>query len=173
MRILLTFILLINYCFVSISQNNQQFTLTRALVKTKFLEFVPNISNGRELSPYFNSTDGHGFKIFLSDLNGDNLLDAIVDYSFEPNHNDFINCGNSCQDFPGLIVFVNTGKNIIISDYTTEFSESYYARVTNVSSGVIFLKYLDWGIDDPRCCPSIEKKFALIFRNGKLEKLNR
>lgn len=138
-----------------------KFTVDQALVKATFLKYLPNISGGRKLSTSI---------IRLGDLNGDNLVDAVVDYGLEPTYDDNGGGGNAIAEISGLVALVNTGQALTIADHSEEFGGNFGSRneLKKISSGVIFLEGLEYGEDDPRCCPSIKKTTKIVLRNGKL-----
>lgn len=137
------------------------YAIDKELVKKTFLQFLPSISGGRKL----NAADKwDGYEITLADINGDNLIDAVVYYSLEPTMDD-AGGGNAILYLPGLVAYINTGKNLIMADHTDDF---YAEGLTKIINGVIFLEGHDYANDDPRCCPSIKTTTKIILRNNKL-----
>ncbi|MBC7627867.1 hypothetical protein [Ferruginibacter sp.] len=141
-----------------------QFSVDKALVKKIFLQYLPNISDGRKLNSY---------TVDVGDLNGDNLIDAIVDYGLEPTSEDNGGGGNAIGEISGLVAFTNTGNKLVIADHSEEFGGNFGARnqLKEINNGVIFLEGLDYSEDDPRCCPSLKTTTKLILRNNKLTQL--
>ena len=119
------------------SNEEKQFTVNKALVKTVFMKYLPNISDGRKLSTTI---------IKLGDLNGDNLVDAIVDYGLEPTYEDNGGGGNAIGEIPGIVAFINTGQTLNIADHSEEFGGNFGSRneLTKISNGVIFWR--EWNI---------------------------
>jgi hypothetical protein len=149
-------------------QGNEAFILNEEVVRKAFLEYLPDISDGRSLNKYSSGTNDKGYKILLGDLNGDNLPDGVVDYSLEPTLEDNGGGGNAIAEIPGLIAFVNTGRGIIIADHSESFPLSTLKKINN---GVIILEGLAYANDDPRCCPSIKTSIKAVLRNNKLIEL--
>lgn len=149
-------------------QGNEAFILNEEVVRKAFLEYLPDISDGRSLNKYSLDTDDKGYKILIGDLNGDNLPDGVVDYSLEPTLEDNGGGGNAVAEIPGLIAFVNTGRGIIIADHSESFSLTSLKKINN---GVIILEGLAYASDDPRCCPSIKTTTKVVLRNNKLIEL--
>jgi hypothetical protein len=141
-----------------------QFSVDEALVKSTFMKYLPKISGGREL---FSSN------IKLGDLNGDNLIDGVVDYGLEPTWEDNGGGGNAIGVIPGLIAFINTGHTLKIDDHSGEFARNFGPgnQLKKISKGVIYLEGLEYDDDDPRCCPSITTSIKIILRNNKLVKI--
>lgn len=142
----------------------KQFKVDQALVKSAFMKYLPNISGGRKLSTSI---------IKLGDLNGDNLVDAVVDYGLEPTYDDNGGGGNAIGEIPGLVAFINTGQALTIADHSEEFGGNFGSRneLKKINNGVIFLEGLEYSDDDPRCCPSIKTTTKVVLRNNKLERL--
>ena len=130
-------------------------------VKKLFLQYLPKISGGRKLNV---ADKWDGYEIALGDINGDNLIDAIVYYSLEPTMDD-AGGGNAILYLPGLVAYINTGKNLIMADHTDDF---YAEGLTKIMNGVIFLAGHDYANDDPRCCPSIKTTIKFALKNNKL-----
>lgn len=137
------------------------FEVTESVVKTAFLALGPDIDRGLGFQSH---------KIVLGDLNGDDKIDAVVDYSLAVEKG---NTGNMGSAFSGLVAFVNTGKKLMVADHTEKFSDfgNTAKSVSAIKSGVIVLEGLDQGPEDARCCPSIHTKVRLVLRAGKLTKL--
>lgn len=150
---------------------SQRFTITKAIVKKAFLEYLPDISDGKKLNSYFETKDGTGFKIVIGDLNGDGLNDAVVDYSLDPaNEGD----GHAISEISGLVTFINSGKALVITDHSANFGGNFGSRndLKKINNGVIILEGKDYSENDPRCCPSVKTTTELVLRDGKLTKLN-
>jgi len=143
----------------------KQFTVDKALVKAAFMKYLPKISGGRKLSTCI---------IKLGDLNGDNLIDAVVDYGLEPTFDDNGGGGNALSEIPGLVAFVNTGQALTVADHSEEFGGNKYSRneLKKISNGVIFLEGLDYSDDDPLYSPSLKTTTKIVLRNNKFVKLN-
>lgn len=134
------------------------YAIDKELVKKSFLQFLPSISGGLKL----NAADKwDGYAIALGDINGDNLIDAVVYYSLEPTMDD----GNAILYLPGLVAYINTGKNLIMADHTDDF---FAEGLTKIMNGVIFLEGHDYANDDPHCCPSIKTTIKFVLKNNKL-----
>lgn len=133
-------------------------------VKNTFLEYLPNISDGRKLN---------NFIIELGDLNGDGSTDGVVDYSLEPTWEDNGGGGNAISEISGIIIFVNSGNSFTIADHSDEFGGNFGSRneLKRINNGVIFLEGLDYKEEDPRCCPSLMTTTKLILRNNKITEL--
>ncbi len=144
--------------------DEKQFTVDQALVKAAFMKYLSNISGGRKLSTSI---------IKLGDLNGDNLIDAVVDYGLEPTYDDNGGGGNAIGEIPSLVAFINTGQALTIADHSEEFGGNFGSRneLKKINNGVIFLEGLEYTDDDPRCCPSLKTKTKIVLRNSKLVKL--
>jgi hypothetical protein len=149
------------------------FTITKAIVKKAFLQYLPDISDGRKLNAYFKTEDGTGFKIVIGDLNGDGLNDAVVDYSLNPDSENNEG-GHAINEIPGLVGFINTGKTLIITDHSASFGGNFGSRndLKKINNGVIILEGREYSENDPRCCPSLKTTTELVLRDGKLTKLN-
>ena len=134
-------------------------------VKSKFFEYLKNISDNRELSNY---------TIKLGDLNGDNLLDAVVNFSQYPTVEERNEIGNSMLEFPGIITFINTGKNLRIVDHSESFGgiKGINLELKNISNGVIILEGKDYQDSDAMCCPSLFVRKRIVLRNDKLVDLD-
>ncbi|MCX6313593.1 MAG: hypothetical protein NTX08_02515 [Sphingobacteriales bacterium] len=140
------------------------YLVDKSEVKKLFLQYLPKISGGRKL----NAADKwDGYEITLADINGDNLVDAVVYYSLEPTMDD-AGGGNAILYLPGLVAYINTGKNLIMADHTDDF---YAEGLTKIINGVIFLEGHDYANDDPRCCPSIKTTMKFVLKNNKLRLL--
>jgi len=142
----------------------KQFTVDQALVKAAFMKYLPNISGGRKLSTSI---------IKLGDLNGDNLIDAVVDYGLEPTYDDNGGGGNAIGEIPGFVAFINTGQALTIADHSEEFGGNFGSRneLKTINNGIIFLEGLEYSDDDPRCCPSLKTTTKIVLRNNKFVKL--
>jgi len=149
----------------NIDNNSQIYKPTKAQVRQKFLsEDFKNISGGRKLN-LFNTYKDSGLVIILGDLNNDNLIDAVLGYSFEPNDNDNVGGGNAVGDISGLIVYLNDGKglNRLLINEDLE-----YTRLISIKNNTINAMVLDYAPDDARCCPSIEKHIKIGLKTNKL-----
>jgi hypothetical protein len=133
-------------------------------VKKSFLEYLPNISGGRMLSKSV---------IKIGDLNGDGLIDGVVDYGLEPTWEDNGGGGNAISEISGIIVFVNSGKALTVADHSEEYGGNFGSRneLKEISNGVIFLEGLEYADDDARCCPTLNTTTKLVLRNNKITKL--
>lgn len=143
----------------SIAGFNQKVDLEKT-----FLEYLPDISGGRKLN---------NFIIKFGDLNGDGLIDSVVDYSLEPTWEDNGGGGNAISEISGIIIFVNSGNAFTIADHSDEFGGNFGSRneLKRIDNGVIFLEGLDYTEDDPRCCPTMMTTTKLILSNNKITKL--
>jgi hypothetical protein len=140
------------------------FLVDQSVVKKTFLEYLPNISGGRKLSYSV---------IKIGDLNGDGLIDGVVDYGLEPTWEDNGGGGNAISEFPGIIAFVNSGQALTVADHTEELEGVFGSRneLIKISNGVIFLEVYEHTYDDARCCPSLMTLTKLVLRNNKITKL--
>jgi hypothetical protein len=136
----------------------------KADLEKTFLEYLPDISGGRKLN---------NFIIKFGDLNGDGLIDSVVDYSLEPTWEDNGGGGNAISEISGIIIFVNSGNAFTIADHSDEFGGNFGSRneLKRIDNGVIFLEGLDYTDDDPRCCPTMMTTTKLILSNNKITKL--
>ena len=143
--------------------NLKTFKVDKETVKKLFLKSLPDFSEGRTLSTC---------NIIIGDLNGDDLLDAVVDYGFEPTYEDN-GGGNAISEIPGLIAFINNGQSLKIVDSSEDFGGNFGSRndLKKISNGVIILQGLDYAEEDSRCCPSIKTTTKIILRNNKLTKI--
>jgi serine/threonine protein kinase len=139
--------------------------ISEDIVKNKFFDYLKNISDDRELSNY---------TIKLGDLNGDNLLDAVVNFTLYPSVEERNEIGNSILEFPGLITFINTGKNLKIVDHSESFGgiKGINLELKNISNGVIILEGKDYQDSDAMCCPSLFVRKRIVLRNDKLVDLD-
>lgn len=142
-------------------KEEKEFTVDHAIVKSAFKNYLTSISGGRKLSTSI---------IKLGDLNGDNLIDAVIDYGLEPTLEDNGGGGNAIGEIAGLIAYINTGQNLTVADHSEEFGGNFGSRngLVKINNGVIFLEGMDYGDDDPRCCPSIKTTTKIVLRNNKL-----
>jgi hypothetical protein len=149
---------------ISKTGNLKAFKVDKALVKKLFLKSLNDFSDGRTLSTC---------NIMIGDLNGDNLLDAVVDYGFAPTSEDNGGGGNAVSEISGLIAFINNGENLKIVDNSEDFGGNFGARndLKKISNGVIILQGLEYSEEDARCCPSIKTTTKIILRNNKLTKI--
>ena len=149
----------------NIDNKSQAYKPTKAQVREKFLsEDCNNISSGRHLNLY-NTFKDSGIVVILGDLNNDNLIDAVLGYSFEPNENDNVGGGNAVGDISGLIVYLNDGnglKRLLINENIE------YTRLINIKNNTINAMVLDYAPDDARCCPSIEKHIKIGLKTNRL-----
>ncbi len=147
------------------TSKTKTFVVDKSAIKTAFLTYLPNISGGRKLSTCI---------VILGDLNGDKLIDGIVDYGLEPTYEDN-GGGNSISEIPGLIAFTNTGTNLIVADHSENFGGNFGSRneLKKISNGIVFLEVLDYAEDDARCCPTLKTTTKLILRNNKLTELKK
>ena len=136
----------------------------KADLEKTFLEYLPDISGGRKLNNYI---------IEFGDLNGDGLIDSVVDYSLEPTWEDKGGGGNAISEISGIIIFINSGNAFTIADHSDEFGGNFGSRneLKRIDNGVIFLEGLDYTEDDPRCCPTMMTTTKLILSNNKITKL--
>ncbi len=136
----------------------------KADLEKTFLEYLPDISGGRKLNNYI---------IEFGDLNGDGLIDSVVDYSLEPTWEDNGGGGNAISEISGIIIFINSGNAFTIADHSDEFGGNFGSRneLKRIDNGVIFLEGLDYTEDDPRCCPTMMTTTKLILSNNKITKL--
>ena len=146
---------------VSAKTEEKQFVIDPAIVESAFLKFLPNISAGRKLSGSFSE---------LGDLNGDNLIDAVVEYALEPTYEDNGGGGNAIGEISGLVAFINNGQTLTIVDHSEEFGGNSGSLI-KIYNGVVFLEGMDYADNDPRCCPSIKTTTRIVLRNNKLVKL--
>jgi hypothetical protein len=135
----------------------------KADLEKTFLEYLPDISGGRKLN---------NFIIKFGDLNGDGLIDSVVDYSLEPTWEDN-GGGNAISEISGIIIYVNSGNAFTIADHSDEFGGNFGSRneLKRIDNGVIFLEGLYYTEDDPRCCPTMMTTTKLILSNNKITKL--
>ena len=136
----------------------------KADLEKTFLEYLPDISGGRKLN---------NFIIKFGDLNGDGLIDSVVDYSLEPTWEDNGGGGNAISEISGIIIFVNSGNAFTLADHSDEFGGNFGSRneLKRINNGVIFLEGLEYTDDDPRCCPTMMTTTKLILSNNKITKL--
>ena len=146
------------------------FTVTKETVKQAFMQYLPTIADGRQLNEYWETPDGKGFKIALGDVNGDKLIDGVVDYSLQPTAEDNGGGGNAIMEFAGLIVFINTGSALQAATHDDELSINSELQIIE-NDGVIKLETLDFAPDDAHCCPSLKSSLKLKFQANKLVKL--
>jgi hypothetical protein len=152
------------------TENSKTFVIDKKIVRDAFLKYLPDIADGRKLNSFWKTDDGNGYKILIGDLNGDNLFDGIVSYSLEPTLDDNGGGGNAISEIPGIVVFLNTGKNITIADHTEDFGGARN-ELKKISNGVIILEGLDYADDDARCCPTLKTQTKIVLRNNKLTEL--
>ena len=140
------------------------FLIDQSVVKKSFLEYLPNISGGRKL---INSV------IKIGDLNGDGLIDGVVDYGLEPTWEDNGEGGNAISELSGIIVFVNSGKALTVADHSEKFGGNIGSRneLKKISNGVIFLEGLEYTEHDARCCPTLNATTKLVLRNNKIKEV--
>lgn len=143
------------------------FKVDHALVKKQFLAFLPSISNGLELNEHFETNDAKGFKIVVGDLNGDGLMDAVVDYSLAPGPESI---GNAIGEYAGLVYFENTGTELIIADHSEEFGGHFGSRneIQTIKNETLYLEIFNYALEDGRCCPTIQTINKLKIKKGKL-----
>ena len=137
------------------------FKVDQTIVKEIFLKFLPKFSGGRNLSTCIIKT---------GDLNGDSLIDAVVDYGLEPTWEDNGGGGNAISEISGLVAFINNGKTLIVADHTEEFCGNFGSRneLKKIKNGIIYLDGYSYADDDPRCCPSIQNTTKLGLINNKV-----
>jgi hypothetical protein len=150
----------------SANEEHSTFWVDEAVVKNAFMDYLPNISDGRELNTCIIKT---------GDVNGDNLIDGVVDYGLLPsNEEDNYYPTHGLDEITGLVVFVNSGNALQVVANTDDFHNSFGARneLKNISNGVIILEGLDYHEDDPRCCPSIKTRYKLVLKDNQLISLD-
>ena len=151
------------------SDHKRHFSPTEEDVHKAVQAYFPEFSEGLELNPNVESMNGRGYKFLLTDLNGDTLTDAIVDYSLLPNAEMNGGGGNAIGEISGLIYFENSGEQLIVSDHTQEFPGNFGSRneLQKIENGIIFLKKYEYAEEDGRCCPSISYLTELEIVEGK------
>lgn len=85
------------------------------------------------------------------DFTGDGIDDIVIDYSISPS-------GNGNTNWPFLKLYQNTGTEV---KFIADYEPSYLFSFDKISNGKIYVKKLEFSENDPRCCPSIEKTYAL------------
>ncbi len=144
------------------------FEITGEQVKSAFDEFLPTISEKRVLNTHDEKLD-NGILIKIGDVDGDELEDAVVDYSLEPNMEDTGGGGNAIWEISGVVIYKNTGETIKQVFHSQEYGNGYLEGIEN---GEILFKVFEYAEEDPRCCPSIEKIEKYKFENNQLVKVD-
>jgi hypothetical protein len=151
----------------SISPVQDENTIVNETVGTAKIPYSPTKSDVKELF-ISKSTDLDGddysvekdeLKIDLGDLNNDGLSDAIVDFSF------YSNTGGNANLGGGFMVFINDGEKITYKSWM----ETSNLKLDYVDEhGKIKATRMEYGENDPRCCPSISTSVDFKYENGKL-----
>ncbi len=104
--------------------------------------------------------------VYYTDLNNDNIMDAIV--CFEP-----LNCyGGSANMGQGRVIIYSKGTQYLVDDKLIDDIENNLVSgrifITRASYGVFYGEFVDYLKDDPNCCPSIRKAIQITFSDKKL-----
>lgn len=145
------------------------FEMTKEHVKETFLAYLPSISKERVLNAHHQNME-NGIIIKLGDIDGDSLVDAVVDYSLEPTFEETGGGGNAVGEIYGVVVFKNMGDGIQAIYQTEEIGKG---DLLKIEQGTVLFKALDYAESDPRCCPSIEYEIQYYWdeQTNKLEEI--
>lgn len=156
---------------VDSATNLESFTVDEEMVSEEFLAHLGELYDDPELNEYAESLNGKGYKILLGDLNGDQLIDAVVDYSLLP---DFEETGNAISEISGLIFFRNNGKELIFEHHTDEFPGNFGSRneIIKIRDGIVYQEMFNYTEEDARCCPSIRVETQLGLVNNRFVKIS-
>lgn len=145
------------------------FEMTKEHIKKTFLAYLPNISNKRTLNEDHPAME-NGMIIKLGDIDGDSLVDAIVDYSLNSTFEETRGEQNTGGEISGVVVFKNMGDGIQVIYQTQEIGKG---DLLKIEQGTILFKALDYAESDPRCCPSIEYEIQYYWdeQTNKLEEI--
>lgn len=150
-----------------ISTVQDETTTANEPVSTAKIPYSPTKSEVKELF-ISKSTDLNGddysvereeVKIDIGDLNDDGLTDAIVDFSF------YSTTGGNANLGGGFMVFINDGEKIAYKSWmeTSNIKLDYIDE-----NGRVRAIRMEYGENDPRCCPSISTSVEFKYKNGKL-----
>jgi hypothetical protein len=118
---------------------------------------------------YKGSNEGisEDIQIFYTDLNSDNIIDAII--CFNPY---LCDGGNALMNAQERVIIVSKVSEYIIDDKTINNIEK------ELTSGWLFVRgahgditgeFQDYNENDGRCCPSIIKPFSISYKDKKIE----
>ena len=141
---------------IPIKDEQTTYQITKSSIEQEFIKHLGQIEGSGRDCWTVNS--------FIGDLNGDGVNDGVAHFGCLIKGN----VGNASGGSGIAIFLVNNNKLEFIG---TE--EDYIGFVpSKIASGVVYGEQLDYGPDDPRCCPSIKTKIKLKFSNNKLVKVN-
>ncbi|MEI6696058.1 MAG: hypothetical protein WCO13_08315 [Bacteroidota bacterium] len=137
------------------------FEVNKDTIKEAFDNYLTVLNtDGTKLINYENNNQEFNYDI--GDIDGDNKPDAVVEYAFDLKGE----IGTGLFGKKGIVIFKNTGKNLIVID-EKEISPKF-ERFKNINQGVILMERLDFKEGDPNCCPSEKTTEKYVIRDGKL-----
>jgi hypothetical protein len=111
-------------------------------------------------------------KVFISDLDGDNINDAILEFKLVQleNIND-IQENQNCIYTSGIVLYLNSGEKLIWSDMIREMKRGGQPiiSVVKIDKGIIYTNSKSFKENDSLCCPTFEKKYEYVVRNKELK----
>jgi hypothetical protein len=128
-----------------------------------------------QISSFIKSIRGSGccYESAKGDLNGDGAKDLVVLFTVEGA------CYNETESSPGacgngysqyLMAFLGKDlKSLAPVEAGGKTARSIAAM--QIKGGKLFLNTLEYGDDDPSCCPSIKKEVTVKFTDGNLKEV--
>ena len=99
-------------------------------------------------------------EIRTGDLNHDGISDVAVSYTMES-----MSGGNNQARF--LAVFVRVKGRLVYAAHT----DTELGHLKLIRNGAIYIDTLEYGANDPRCCPSKKGSVRFVLNGNKLRKI--
>jgi hypothetical protein len=124
------------------------------IAQQKFNNYIPKIEESKNAIVNNN-------KIFIGDLNNDNLDDAVVSFLLTPAE------GGNMIIGEGMSVYINTGKDMKV---VSGFEPDYLFKIIKISNNRIEIAKQDYAKNDAIGWPSIETiKYLMLSGNDIIE----
>ena len=124
------------------------------IAQQKFNNYIPKIETSKNAIVANN-------KIFIGDLNNDNLDDAVVWFLLTPAE------GGNMFVGEGMSVYINTGKDMKV---VSGFEPNYMFKIIKISNNRIKIAKQDYAENDQTGWPSIETiKYLMLSGNDIIE----
>lgn len=141
---------------ISLYSKSQTFTVNEKTANNALMNYFKNNNITNNKDKVFQTS-----QVKIGDLNNDKKNDAVVRYVLG------LNIGNAITG-NGIVVFLNTGNSL---KFLTDYQEKPDAILKSITNCTILLEILNFGPNDPTCCPSIKSNAKLKLENNILTEI--